>query len=111
MTDRFDAWLETGLRDLEGAGPLGQSVVGRLAPTGLLRVSGRRTRSLRPVGSVALAIAVILVVAVLLPRFDAAAPGASQSTVPSIGGGPPTPPPLSSPSAPNQRTTGPGPVF
>jgi hypothetical protein len=109
MTDRFDTWLETSLRDLEAAVPMGQSVVGRLAPTELLRVSGGRTRSLRPVGSLALAIAVILVVAVLLPRFDAAAPGASQSAVPSPGGTTLSPSPLSSPSATDERTVGLGP--
>jgi hypothetical protein len=104
MTDRFDTWLETGLRDLEGAVPLGQSVVGRLPPTELVRVSGRRTRSLRPIGSLALAIAVILVVAVLLPRFDAAAPGASQSTAPSPGGTTSSPSPLPSPSVADEIT-------
>lgn len=104
MTDRFDAWLETGLRDLEAAVPLGQSVVGRLAPTELLRVSGRRTRSLRPVGSLAVAVAVILVVAGLLSRLNVAAPGASQSTVPSPGGSASSPSPLPSPSGRDERT-------
>ncbi len=98
MTDRFDAWLETGLRDLEAAVPLGQSVVGRRAPTALLRVSGQRTRSLRPVGSLAIAIALILVVAVVVPRFHGAAPGASQSAVPSAGPTASSPSPVPSPS-------------
>lgn len=105
MTDRFDAWLETGLRDLEAAVPLGQSVVGLVPRSELVRVSGRGARSLRPVGSLALAIALlILVAAVLLPRFNAAAPGASQSAAPSSGGTNPSPSPLASPSATDERT-------
>jgi len=110
VTDRFDAWLETGLRDLEAAVPLGDSMVGRLAPTELVRVSGRRTRSLRPVGPLALAIALlILVAAVLVPRFNAAGPAASQSIAPSTGGSTVTPSPLSSAAVPDERTIGLGP--
>lgn len=110
MTDRFDAWLETSLRELEAAVPLGQTVVGGLATAQLVRVSGRGARSLRPVGSLALVIALlILVAAVLLPRFNAAAPGASQSTAPSSGGTKPSPSSLSSPTVPDERTIGLGP--
>ncbi len=84
MTDRFDAWLEKGLRDLERAVPVGQSVAGRLDPATLVRVSGRGTRSLRPVGSLIVAAVAIVILAILLPRFNAAVPGASQTTAPSL---------------------------
>lgn len=104
MTDRFDTWLETGLRDLERAVPLGQPVAGPLAPTKLVRVSARGTRSLRPVGSLAAVVAVVVVLAILLPRFDAAFPGASQSTVPSPGGTASSPSPLPSPSGKDEIT-------
>jgi hypothetical protein len=104
MNDRFDAWLETGLRDLEAAVPLGQSAAVRPGPAGLVRVSAPGTQSLRPVGSLALAITVIFVVAVVLPRIDAAAPGPSRSTVPSRGGTASSASPLPSPSGTDEIT-------
>ncbi|MGH2511907.1 MAG: hypothetical protein ACRDGQ_04390 [Candidatus Limnocylindrales bacterium] len=102
MIDRFDAWLETGLRDLERAVPLGQSVADRLDPAALVRMSDRGTRSRRPVGSLIAAAVAIVILAILLPRFNAAVPGTSQTTAPSPN--PTTSSPSPSQSLPDEVT-------
>jgi hypothetical protein len=98
VTERFDEWLETGLRDLEEAVPLGQSVAFPPEAARLVRVPPWGTRSRRPVGSLALVVAVILVLAALASRLNVAGPGASQSAVPTPGGTTSSPTPSSSPS-------------
>ena len=102
MTDRFDAWLETGLRDLEAAVPLGQTVDGLVAGTGLVRVPRPALHSVRAIGSLVAAVVVIAILAILLPRLSSSAPGASQSTVPGASAGAgrsPAPSPSPSPTS------------
>ena len=104
MTERFDAWLETGLRDLENAVPLSQSVAVRPGPAVLARVSPRGPRSRRSVGSLALLVGVILVAAALASRLDVAGPGTSQLPVPSPTATTSSPVPSSSPSSVTETT-------
>lgn len=102
MSDRFDAWLDAGLRELETAVPRGESVPITDTHLGRLQIVGSRSRRLLPFGLVAVAVVLVAFIALGLP--SAAGPGIA---LPSSAGTPVASAPASvapTPSAPGDVT-------
>src|ERR1019366_6889283 len=78
MNDRFERWLQGGLRDLDAAVPVGEPLAAPRARSTLMRVTRPATRSILPMGSLAGGIVIIVALAVLVSRPPAAIPGAAR---------------------------------
>jgi hypothetical protein len=78
MNDRFESWLQGGLRDLDAAVPVGEPLAAPRARSTLMRVTRPATRSILPMGSLAVGIVIIVALAVLVSRPPAAIPGAAR---------------------------------
>lgn len=99
MSDRFDAWLEAGLRQLDAAVPVGEPALVGSSHLAAVRVARSGSRSILPLGLIVAAVVVVSFIA-LVSRSPSAGPGAaspaaagtSVASAPSSGAPSPTPP-------------------
>jgi hypothetical protein len=92
MTERFEKWLDDGLRKLDAAVPVDDDI--QPSRSRLNRVGSPATRSILPLGSLAIGLVALVIAAFLISRPGVAGPAAGAPSAPAAPSALGSPPPI-----------------